>query len=96
MDEVEEKAKGLDIKGAMAAMIISAFGFVTALFWRDAIQQFIDQIVPKGEGLFYSFLAAIIVTAIAVMVIWLISKYMTVSVKIEKKFKDRIKPAHRK
>lgn len=103
MGEVEDKAKSLDIKGAIAAMIISAFGFIAALFWRDAIQELIDTLVPKGEGLFYSFIAAVVVTVIAVIVIWLMTKYATVSVRIEKRVRKTvesrvktIKPAHTK
>lgn len=96
MGEIEEKAKVFDIKGAIATLIISSFGFVAALFWRDAIQKLIDEIVPKGEGLLYSFIAAVAVTIIAVIVIWLMTKYATVGVKLKSKLKQRIKPAHRK
>ena len=73
----EEKAKELDIKGTMATLIISAFGFVAALFWRDAIKEFIDEVIPEGEGLMYQFAVAIIVTIIAVIAIYVVSRYLT-------------------
>jgi|GEM_PF-1071865 len=87
---VEEKAKMLDIKGTMLTLIISAFGFVAALFWRDAIQDAIAKFVPEGEGLVYSFGAAIIVTIIAVIVIFLMSKYMTTSIVRQTVTKERL------
>lgn len=77
MAAIEEKAKTLDIKGVILTLIISSFGFVAALFWRDAIKDMIAEIVPEGEGLTYSFAAAIIVTIIAVVAIYIVSRYLT-------------------
>ncbi len=96
MGETEEKAKALDINGVTTTMIITAFGLVAALFWQDAIKQLIAQLVPQGQGLFYSLLAAVMVTVIAVVVIWLIAKYTAFSAKLEGRLKQRIKPAHAK
>jgi len=87
---VEEKAKAFDIKGTILTLIISAFGFVAALFWRDAIQDAIAKLVPEGEGLVYSFGAAIIVTIIAVVVIFVMSKYMTTSIVRQTVTKERL------
>ena len=81
MADIEEKAKAMDIKGAVATLIISAFGFVAALSWNNAIQGLINEFFPKEGGVIYSFVAAIVVTVIAVVVIFLISKYMTVSIR---------------
>ncbi len=80
MATIEERAQELDFKGVMLALIISALGFVAALFWRDAIQEAIDRLVPPGEGLAYSFGVAIVVTAIAVIVIYLANRYMKTSI----------------
>ncbi len=93
---IEDQAKSLDIKGAISTLVISAFGFVAALFWRDAIQQLIAELVPQGQGLFYSMLAAVMATVIAVVVIWLIAKYMAVSARLEGRLKGKMKPARRK
>jgi len=72
---VEDKAKTLDIKGVTLTLIISSFGFVMALFWRDAIKDTITAYIPQGEGLAYQYVAAIIVTIIAVIAIYIMSKY---------------------
>lgn len=77
MPTIEEQAKTLDIKGVVVSLIISAFGFVAALFWRDAIKAFIDEVVPQGQGVTAQFTAAIIVTVIAVIAIYIVSKYLT-------------------
>jgi ABC-type multidrug transport system fused ATPase/permease subunit len=91
MASVEEHAAKFDLRGAMAAMIMSAFGFVAALFWRDAIQAFITEFVPEGQGIIYSFVVAIIVTIIAVIAIFFVNKYLTFSKQLEKKVKTRVK-----
>ncbi len=76
---VEEHAKEMNIKAVTGTAIISAFGFIIALFWRDAIKEFIADFVPEGEGLIYSFGAAILVTIIAVIAIFLVSRWMNIS-----------------
>ena len=81
MAAIEEKAKTLDIKGTMITLIVSAFGFVAALFWRDAIKELIADVVPEGEGLAYSFGAAIFVTIIAIIAIYFVSRWMNISIR---------------
>lgn len=77
MADIEEHAKALNIKAVMVSLIISSFGFVAALFWRDAIKELIDKLVPEGQGLLYSFGAAIIVTIIAIIAIYFTANYLT-------------------
>jgi hypothetical protein len=76
MAGMEEQAKKFEIKAVMISLIISAFGFVAALFWRDAIKAFIDEVIPEGQGLSYQFMAAILVTVIAIVVIFVLTKYI--------------------
>jgi len=90
MSAVEEQAKSLDIKSVVVSLIISAFGFVAALFWRDAIKAFINEVVPQGQGLAAQFTAAIIVTVIAVIAIYIVSKYLT-RISIPKQIKPKKK-----
>ncbi len=76
MASLEEQAKEFEIKAVMISLIVSAFGFVAALFWRDAIGAFIDEVIPEGQGLGYQFIAASIVTVMAVIVIFVLTKYV--------------------
>lgn len=72
-DEIEDKiSKMSDIRTLVMTSIISALALVVGLFWNDAIKAAIEQIVPQGEGLFYKFLAALIVTIVVVIVIYII------------------------
>ncbi len=84
MAGVEEHAESFNVAGAVGALIISAFGFVAALFWRDAIKDLINEFVPEGQGIIYSFIAAILVTIIAVIAIFVVKKMGTFSVKTKK------------
>ncbi len=72
MAKIEEEAKNLNIRGVFLAAIVSALSFVAALFWRDAVSATIDKIIPAGEGLYYKYMAAVIVTIIAAGSIYLI------------------------
>ena len=63
---------------------MSAFGFMIALFWRDAITATINKVIPEGEGLTYQFSVAILVTLIAVVAIFIISKYLKIAPKEKK------------
>lgn len=73
MAKVDEQVKQfMDVRTLVLTAIISALGFVVALFWRDVVVAFIEEIVPHGEGLFYKFLAAVIVTIIVVVIAYII------------------------
>jgi phosphate/sulfate permease len=74
----------LNFRNVVAIAVISSFGFLIALFWRDAITDTIKNILPEGEGLSYQFAMAIIVTIIAVIVIFVVSKYLKSPVKENK------------
>ena len=73
---VEKHAEEFNIMGAMITLIVSAFGFVAALFWRDAIRSAIDELIPTGQGLVYQFIVAIGVTIGAVIIIFILVKYV--------------------
>jgi Mn2+/Fe2+ NRAMP family transporter len=81
MVSVEEAAQQMNIKAVIGTAIVSAFGFIIALFWRDAITAVITDLVPEGEGLLYSFFVAILVTIIAVVAIYMVSRWMNTSMK---------------
>ncbi len=77
MAGIEEQAKSLNIKAVIVSLIVSSFGFVAALFWRDAIKELIAKLVPEGQGIAYSFGAAIAVTIIAVIAIYFVANHLT-------------------
>lgn len=90
MAKFEEHAESFDIKSVVITMILSAFGFLVALAWRDAIQQTIDLFVPAGEGLSYTYFAAILVTVIAVIVTFILIKIQKTDL-VPDKYEDRLK-----
>lgn len=62
-----------DLRKHMATLIVSAFGFVAALSWNNAIQTFLALVIPAGREVFYNFANAIIVTIIAAIAILIVS-----------------------
>jgi uncharacterized membrane protein YdbT with pleckstrin-like domain len=66
-----------ETKKQTVALITSAMGFVAALFWREAIQSFLEQVlkIKAGEGMWLAqFGVALIVTFIAVIILYSISR----------------------
>jgi len=73
------KAFKAETKRRTMTLITSAFGFVAALFWRDAIQSFLEQTikVTPGEGLWIvQVVVASIVTVFAVIVMFILSRML--------------------
>jgi len=64
----EEDVAQLNIKNIIIGAIISGLGFLVALTWRDALQEFINSIIPNGNGLGYKIIAAMLVTIFSVFV----------------------------
>ena len=89
---VEDEAKSLNFEAVMISLIVSAFSFVAALFWRDAIQTLIAEIVPEGSGLVYQFGVAILVTIIAVLAIYIVTRHLS---RIDDKLKEKVKKARK-
>jgi hypothetical protein len=87
---LEQELKKLDIKTILITTILSAFGFLVALTWRDAIQKTIDVLLPKGEGLLFTYLAAIVVTVIAVIATYILLQIQKRDI-IPDKYENRIK-----
>ena len=56
-------------------LIVSAFGFVAALSWNDAVRSLINAYIPQDQNAWpYLFLNAIVVTIVVAIVIIVISK----------------------
>ena len=62
----------------MVALSTAGFGLVAALAWNEAIQAFvkeyIDQYISAGSGILSRFIYALIITVIAVMVTYQLSR----------------------
>lgn len=58
----------------MSQLATAGFGLVAALAWNDAIQTFINRIFPTGSGLVSKITYALLVTAIAVSVTYILGK----------------------
>jgi len=81
-DTVEEKAKQyMSVRAVVLTSLISALGFVLALFWNEAVKSAIEQVVPKGETITAKFMAAIIVTIVVVIIIFIIVKSQKIAEK---------------
>ena len=73
MASIEKLAQERNFHGLIVASMVTALAFVAGLFWRDAIQQLINEMIPEGEGLLYSFIVAFLVTIIvAIIIIFLV------------------------
>lgn len=71
-----EKLHISEVKKQIATMVTTAFGLVAALFWNDAIKTFIVSWVGTENTWPVMMVSAVIVTIIAVVAVYLISKYL--------------------
>ena len=76
----EKKHLHVEIVKQMIALSTSGFGLVAALAWNNVIQEFVKTYVnkwlPQGGGLASLFLYAVIITVIAVLVTYQLSKLL--------------------
>jgi uncharacterized membrane protein (DUF106 family) len=89
-DDVEKKIREMtDFRKLFMSSIVSALALVVGLFWNDAIRSAIEEILPQGEGLFYKFVAAVMVTVIVVLIIYFFAHSQKVAEKRMKELKER-------
>jgi hypothetical protein len=81
MPTFEEQVKKLDFRGVIITAIITALAFVVGLFWRDAIAETIDLLAPRGEGLLYSYITAIVATVFVVVMAYILMKTQDIKIK---------------
>ena len=69
------------VKSKTLTAVTASFAFVIALSWNDAIKSGVDQLIAKmgitGSSYILKILAALIITAIAVVGIYLFSRAET-------------------
>lgn len=81
----EEKKLHQELIKQMLTLATSGFGLVAALAWNSLIQEFVNfyvkKFIPNGGGILSLLIYALVVTALAVLVTYQLSK---VSEKINK------------
>ena len=73
----ERKSFRRELTEQLLSLATSGFGLVAALAWNDTIQQFVKQFIePRipGSGLLSKFLYAILITILAVLITYQLSK----------------------
>jgi len=82
MAEETKKKKSLQVEllRQMVTLSTSGFGLVAALAWNNVIQEFVNgyvkKFLPEGSGLTTLFIYAIVITALAVLVTYQLSKVL--------------------
>jgi hypothetical protein len=61
-------------RDSFITFIASALGLVAGLTWNDAIKSTIEKLFPTGADLVYKYYVAVVVTVIAVLITYFISK----------------------
>ncbi|MEM7826780.1 MAG: DUF5654 family protein [Candidatus Aenigmatarchaeota archaeon] len=62
----------------LITLITGAFSFVAALLWKDAIQESLQPLISAGSSaVIFKYLVALVVSAIAVLVIIIMSKVLS-------------------
>lgn len=75
--KAEEKALHEQVIAQMLTLATSGFGLVAALAWNETIQQFFKEFVVTkipGSGLISKFIYAILVTLLAVLITYQLSR----------------------
>jgi short subunit fatty acids transporter len=73
-DEFEKKAKEFDVSGAIVTSIVTALSLTVGLFWKDVITHTISKVLPDEQTLLYEYMAAMLLTVIAVVVSYILLK----------------------
>ena len=69
MSDFRENVEKLNVRGIVMASIMTAFGLVVALSWKDAINALVARIIPSGnaDSLLSLFITASAVTLLVVV-----------------------------
>lgn len=76
MEKLKNAQKELQdqFRTTILTVVGGAFAFVMALFWNDAIKETITMIVPTEQALLYKYAAAVLVTVMGVIALFLMAK----------------------
>ena len=69
MSDFSENVDKLNVRGIIISSVMTAFGLVVALSWKDAIKALVVRIIPSGSAnsLLGQFLTAVTVTLLVVV-----------------------------
>tara|TARA_B110000438_G_C15559102_1_gene540315 strand:+ start:286 stop:573 length:288 start_codon:yes stop_codon:yes gene_type:complete len=85
MSDFKDNIEKLNIRGIIMSSVMTAFGLVVALSWKDAINELVASIIPEGAN---SSLLGMFITALAVTL--LVSALATFALKFNKKLEKQI------
>ena len=82
MSDFRENVEKLSVRGIVMASIMTAFGLVVALSWKDAINALVARIIPSGDA---NSLLSLFITASAVtlLVVVLASVVLRINRRLE-------------
>lgn len=82
MSDFRENVEKLNVRGIVMASIMTAFGLVVALSWKDAINALVARIIPSGNA---NSLLSLFITASAVtlLVVVLASVVLRINRRLE-------------
>ncbi|HIH78648.1 MAG: hypothetical protein CL960_02120 [Euryarchaeota archaeon] len=72
----EENAKKLDVRAIILSSVMTAFGLVIALAWKDAINATVAYVMPNNDAstLYGVYVAAVSVTLLVTVLAWLVMR----------------------
>jgi biopolymer transport protein ExbB/TolQ len=82
MSDFKENVEKLNVRGIVMASIMTAFGLVVALSWKDTINALVARIIPSGDA---NSLLSLFITASAVtlLVVVLASVVLRINRRLE-------------
>jgi uncharacterized protein YacL len=85
MSDFKEHIEKLNIRGIIMSSVMTAFGLVVALSWKDAINELVSSIIPNSGN---NSLLGMFITALAVTI--LVSALATFALKFNKRLEQQL------
>ena len=85
MSDFKENIEKLNIRGIIMSSVMTAFGLVVALSWKDAINELVNSIIPNSDN---RSMLGMFITALAVTL--LVSSLATFALKFNKRLDQQL------
>ena len=85
MSDFKENIEKLNIRGIIMSSVMTAFGLVVALSWKDAINELVNSIIPNSDD---RSMLGMFMTALAVTL--LVSALATFALKFNKRLEQQL------